>query len=163
MPPPSSARASAAVAYGAWADSAWQRWQTALAPMTERRYAILWHQFHGDSLDAGWSRLRLVGVRGPGGRRLAVFSAWLHDDLEDGTPNTAATWLVDGWGLVVGRATGHVDIYGTSDPDGDGIDDVITSRGVIHWDGTAWRFPAIYSEEPCLMHQVMAPPPGRNN
>jgi hypothetical protein len=161
--PPPASRAGAAVAFGRWADSTWQDWLGSMPPKTERQTAYLRNLFFGDAEDAGWHRVPLFGVKGPGGRRLAAFSVWLYDDRDDGSHNTTGTWLIDGWGNVVARAPGKVDIYGVSDPDGDGIDDVITSRGVIHWDGSAWQFPVIYSEEPCLMHRVMSPPPGRRN
>ena len=39
-------------------------------------------------------------------------------------------------------------------------DEIVTSSGMIRWDGTHWRFPPVYSDEPCLFHKVMAPPKG---
>ena len=161
--PPPASRAGAAAAYRRWADSTWQAWLAGMPPKTERETAYLHEMFWGRTGDADYARLDLFGVRGPGNRRIAVFSAWLHDDHADGSQNTTGTWLVDGWGTVIARSPGNVDIYGTSDPDGDGVDDIITSRGVIHFDGTTWRFPTIYPEEPCLLHRVMSPPPGRRN
>ena len=56
---------------------------------------------------------------------------------------------------------GNVDIYGTVDANHDGIDEIVTSSGLIRWDGTQWRFPRVYSEEPCLAHKIYDPPPGR--
>lgn len=161
--PPPAARAGAAAAYRLWADSTWRAWLASMPPRTDRQVAYLRGMFWGARTDAGYAKQQHFGVMGPGNRRVAVFSTWLHDDHDDGRQNTTGTWVVDGWGTVLARAPGKVDIYGTTDPDGDGIEDVVTSRGVIYWDGTAWRFPAVYSEEPCLLHQVMSPPPGRRD
>lgn len=158
--PPPLAKVGVAVAYRAWADSAYARYRASVKPKTERADAFLWYSFYSDSLDAGLGRKELLGVRGPDGYELAVFSAWLRDDYADGTPNTTGTWIVNGWGWPVARAPGNVDIYGTVDANGDGIDEIVTSSGLIRWDGTQWRFPPVYSDEPCLAHQVMAPPPG---
>lgn len=159
--PPPLAKDAAQRAFVAFADTAWQRYRTLVAPKTERAYAFLWYSFFTDSLDAGYHTRRPVGVRGPNGIHYAAFSFWLHDDAPNGTPpNTTGTWLLDGWGRVVGRWPGNVDVYGTIDGDHDGIDEVLTSRGLIRWNGTAWDFPEIYSEEPCLARRSMTPPPG---
>jgi hypothetical protein len=161
--PSTTSRGAARHAFTEWADSTWQRWREALSPLTEREEATRWYRFYGDSLDAGWHKIRALEITGPEGRPLTVFSAWLNDDHQDGTPNTAATWVVNSWGYVVARSAGHIDIYGATDVDSDGIQEVVSSRGVIRWNGSTWLFPKIYSEEPCLMRQVMGPPPGRDN
>ena len=157
---PPMARSGSKVPFLAFADSAWQRYRTAMKPATERAYAFLWYNFHTDSLDAGHGKRELIGVRGPNGRNLAVFTFWLRDDYADGTPNTTGTWLVDGWGFPLAKMSGNVDIYGTVDSNGDGIDEVVTSGGTIRWDGTRWLMPTIYSDEPCLARRVMSPPKG---
>ena len=158
--PPPLARSGSKFPFLATADSAWQRYLAATKPKTERAYAFLWYSFHTDSLDSGHGTRTLIGVRGPGGRNLAVFTYWLRDDYNDGTPNTTGTWLVDGWGFPVARMSGNVDIYGTVDSDRDGIDEVVTSAGTIRWDGTRWLMPTVYSDEPCLARRVMSPPTG---
>ena len=84
----------------------------------------------------------------------------MHDDQRDGSPNSTATWIIDGWGNPVARFNGNVDIYGTSDGNGDGIDEVITSNGLIRWNGMAWTMPTVYVEEPCMLRRVTSPPPG---
>lgn len=159
-PAPPLARSGAASYFKAWTDSVWHRYETKYAPMTERQHATLYYNFHTDSLDAGWRRIKLWGIHGPDGHNYAVFSAWLRDDQTDGSANTTATWIVNGWGYPVARAPGNVDIYGVSDADGDGIDEVVTSAGVILWDGSEWRFPQVYRDEPCMLHRVTDPPPG---
>ena len=73
------------------ADSSWMHYSTSVAPVTERAAAMLWWDFFGDSADAGWRKIKLFGVQGPGGSNLAVFSFWLHDDYKDGTHNTTGT------------------------------------------------------------------------
>ncbi len=158
--PPPLARLGAAAAYKAWADSVWQRYVTVMQPVSDRESASLWWNFYTDAKDALWSRLKFWGLRGPNGHNYAVFSVWLRDDHKDGTLNTTATWIVDGWGRVVARHDGNVDIYGVTDADGDGIDAVITSSGLIAWENGAWQFPSVYNDEPCLLHRVTGPPPG---
>ena len=158
--PPPLARSGSKVPFLAAADSAWQRYLAATKPKTERAYAFLWYSFHTDSLDSGHGTRTLLGVRGPGGHNLAVFSYWLRDDYNDGTPNTTGTWLVDGWVFPVAKMSGNVDIYGTVDSDGDGIDEVVTSAGTIRWNGSRWLMPTVYSDEPCLARKVMSPPTG---
>lgn len=157
---PLLARRGGYTSYKAWADSAFARYKGYIKPKTDRAVGFLYYSFYSDSLDAGFRKKQLFGVRGPGGYNLAVYSAWLRDDYPDGTPNTTATWIVDGWGIPIARAPGNVDIYGTVDADHDGIDEIVTSSGLIRWDGTQWRFPPVYPDEPCLFHKVMPPPPG---
>ncbi len=158
--PPPLARVGARIPFMATADSAWRRYLAASKPKTERAASSLSRDFYTDSLDASYGKRTLFGVRGPRGFNLAVFTYWLRDDYQDGTPNTTGTWLVDGWGFPVAKMSGNVDIYGTVDSDGDGIDEVLTSAGTIRWDGTRWLMPTVYSDEPCLFRRVMTPPPG---
>ena len=158
--PPPLARIGAKRLFEIWADSVWQRYETKIKPSTERARSSLWFSFYGDSRDAGWGRTKMFGLRGPNGHNYGVFSIWMRDDQRDGTPNSTATWIVNAWGHPVARAEGNVDIYGTYDSDGDGIDEVITSSGLIRWDGSQWGVPAVYVDEPCMLHRVMAPPPG---
>lgn len=154
-PAPPFAKAGAERFFRLWADTVWQRYQERMKPDSEREYAFLWYNFHSDDKDAGWGRTPVIGIRGPEGRNYGVFSVWMRDDHRDSTPNTTATWIVDAWGLPVAQARGNVDIYGTSDSDGDGIDEVVTSAGLIRWTGTDWNFPKVYSDEPCMLRQVM--------
>lgn len=158
--PPMLARAGGKATYLRWADSTFARYKSAIKPKTERAEGFLYYSFYSDSLDAGFGKKQFFGVRGPGGYNLAVYSAWLRDDYPDGTPNTTGTWIVDGWGTPVARSDGNVDIYGTVDADRDGIDEIVTSSGLIRWDGSRWKFPTVYSDEPCLAHKVMTPPRG---
>lgn len=158
--PPPIARAAAKGPFIAWVDSAYARYEAKRAPSTDRAKAALWNSFYGNGRDAGYDRTTMLGVRGPNGHNYAVFSIWLRDDQSDGTPNTTATWIVDGWGRPVFRANGNLDLYGTSDGDGDGIEEVVTSNGLIRWTGTAWSMPTVYVEEPCMLHRVMPAPAG---
>lgn len=159
-PPPPLARSGSKPPFMAFVDSTWDRYREAMQPATEREYAFLWYNFHTDSLDAGHGTRTMYGVHGPNNRNLAVFSFWLRDDHRDGEPNTTGTWLVDGWGNRVATMPGNVDIYGTIDSDADGIDEVVTSAGLIRWDGSRWLMPTVYSDEPCLARRVMTPPRG---
>jgi hypothetical protein len=138
----------------------WQRYEGTIKPATERARQSLWFSFYGEEKDAGYTRTRMHGLRGPNGHNYAAFSVWMRDDQRDGSPNSTATWIVDGWGIPVARASGNVDIYGTSDSDGDGIDEVITSNGLIRWDGSKWVIPVVYVEEPCMLRRMTSPPPG---
>jgi hypothetical protein len=159
-PPPPMARTAGLASYKAWADSAFSRYQGAIHPKTERAAGFLYYSFYSDSLDAGFGKKQLIGVRGPGGYNLAAYSAWLRDDYADGTANTTGTWIVNGWGITVARSGGNVDMYGTVDANQDGVDEILTSSGLIRWDGTQWKFPPVYNDEPCLAHKVMTPPKG---
>jgi hypothetical protein len=143
------------------ADSAFQRYRAVVAPKTERSADYLRSDFFQPTNDAGWTRKQMIGVRGPDGHNYGVVSFWLRDDYPYGRgSNTTGTWIVNAWGYPVARAPGNVDIYGTVDADGDGIEEVVTSSGMIRWDGTQWRIPPVYSDEPCLARRVMSPPPG---
>lgn len=159
-PIPPLAKLGAEDDYMKWADSVWTRYEGIVKPATERARSSLWYSFYGQTRDAGFNKAKMFGVRGPNGHNYAVFSVWMHDDQRDGSPNSTATWIVDGWGTPVVRANGNVDIYGTSDSDGDGIDEVITSNGLIRWNGSAWTMPKVYVEEPCMLRRVTSPPPG---
>jgi hypothetical protein len=159
-PAPPLAKAGAEFAFRMWADSAWLAYEQRMQPRTDRERASLYYSFHGEAADAGWSKVKLFGFRGPRGHDYAAFSVWLRDDSRDGTPNTTATWIIDAWGRLIARAPGNVDIYGASDGDGDGIDELITSSGLIRWAGEAFAFPTVYPDEPCLAKRVMTPPKG---
>lgn len=150
-----AARDGAFQFFHATVDSAWQRYRDFLHPATDRALTYAHNDFWGEGNDAGWARLKVVGVRGPNGARYAAFSFMTHDDYPN-TPNTARTWVVDAWGVPVATINSDIDIYGTVDDNG--IDAIVTSSGLIRWNGTRWVFPPVYSEEPCLYHQVMDPP-----
>lgn len=156
---PPLARLGAHPIFRSWADSVWSRYETRKQPATDRARASLWYSFFGTTQDAGWGRTRIHGLRGPGGHHYGVFSIWMRDDLE-GTPNTTTTWIVNAWGWPVMRVDGNMDIYGTYDTNGDGIDEVITSNGLIRWTGDHWAAPTVYVEEPCMLHRVMPAPAG---
>lgn len=159
-PPPPLAATGAKPFFKAYADSVWTRYDAKYSPMTDRQRATLYYNVYSDSLDAGWHRVKLWGVRGPNGHNYAVFTVWMRDDQTDGTDNTTSTWVVNAWGYPVARRHGNVDIYGVTDSDGDGVDEVATSAGLIRWDGTEWLIPEVYRDEPCMLHRVTSPPPG---
>ncbi len=150
----------AATFYRAFVDSTWTRYLATLGPLSEPGFAYQWNTFYRETRDGGWAQQALIDLVGPGGYRYAVFSTWLYDDHRDGTPNTTRTWIVNAWGWPVAVAPGKFDIYGTVDVDGDGIEEVATSAGLIRWLDGAWRFPPLYEDEPCLAHRIMPAPPG---
>jgi len=156
-PVPPAARDGAWQFFHATSDSAWQRYRAFRHPATDRALEYLHRDFWGANEDAGWTLMKMFGVRGTEGRTYLALSFATHDDYPE-APNTARTWLVDAWGYPVGSVVGNVDIYGTVD-DG-GVDAVVTSSGLIRWDGTQWQFPPVYSEEPCLYHKTMPVPAG---
>ena len=155
--PPPLARDGAWQFYRAVADSAWRRYLDYRKLASPRAIDYQHADFWGPNNDARWGTTRVFGVRGPNGRNYAAFSFAFRDDYPD-QPNTARTWIVDSWGFPVGSVVGNIDIYGTVNDHG--IDAVVTSSGLIRWDGTQWRFPEVYSEEPCLYHQTMPLPTG---
>lgn len=156
-PLPPAARSGAWQFYHAVADTSWRAYLAFRKPATEYAAAYMHQDFWGPDSDARYGKIRMFGVRGPGGRSYAAFSFAMRDDYPD-APNTARTWVVDAWGHPVASAVGNIDLYGTVD-DG-GIDAVVTSSGLIRWDGTQWQIPPVYSEEPCLYHRTMPLPPG---
>ena len=160
-PAPPLARAGGLQFFMAHADSAYQRYRAVVAPQTERAEAYLRSDFYQTTQDGGWSKKKMFGVRGPDGRNYAVVSFWLRDDYPYGKgSNTTGTWIIDAWGIPVAKAPGNVDLYGTVDANGDGIDEIVTSSGMIRWDGTQWQLPPVYSDEPCLARRTLPPPPG---
>ena len=59
--------------------------------------------------------------------------------------------LIGGWGLLLGPLV--VRLAGT--------DEAALNVGTPElWDGTRWRIPPVYSDEPCLARKIMAPPAG---
>ncbi|HEY8063053.1 MAG TPA: hypothetical protein VID74_09655 [Gemmatimonadales bacterium] len=156
-PVPPAARDGAWQFYHAVADSSWQRYLAFRKLTSERAIDYQHADFWGSKGDARWSVTKMFGVRGPNGHNYAALAFAMRDDYPD-APNTARTWIIDSWGYPVGSVVGNVDIYGTVDDHG--VDAVVTSSGLIRWDGTQWRFPSVYSEEPCLYHKTMPLPPG---
>lgn len=159
-PPPTLALSGSRQFFNAWVDSTWKTYLQTLGTLSVRGEEYQRRSFFLEENDAGWSRQRPVAVNGPGGHQYMAFSSWLYDDHTDGRPNTTRTWLVNSWGWPVASSLGKVDIYGTTDTNGDGIDEIITSAGMIRWDGSTWQFPPIYEDEPCLAHEILPPPPG---
>ena len=156
-PLPVAARDGAFQFFHVVGDSSWQRYLGFRKPPTDRASEYMSRDFWGPNNDARWSQLKMFGVRGPGGRNYVAVSFALRDDYPE-TPNTARTWIIDAWGYPVATAIGQIDIYGTVDQGG--IDAVVTSSGLIRWDGTQWLIPPVYSEEPCLYHRTMPLPVG---
>ena len=139
------------------ADSAWLRYVAYRKPDGERAREYMRTDFWGPNGDARYGQLRMFGLRGPEGRTYTAFSFAVRDDRPD-TPNTTRTMVVDAWGFPVATAVGNLDLYGTL-RDGD-TDAILTSSGLIRWDGKQWQIPPVYSEEPCLYHRTMPIPPG---
>lgn len=156
-PPSAAARDGAWQFFRAVADSSWQRYLAFRKLATARAVDYLHADFWGPGNDARWAVTRVFGVHGPNGHNYTAFSFAMRDDYPN-APNTARTWIVDSWGFPVATIVGDADIYGTVDDHG--IDAVVTSSGLIRWDGTQWRLPTIYSEEPCLYHKTMPLPAG---
>ncbi len=160
-PPPLARPVPPASRDGAWqffhavADSAWTHYRDFLKPASPHALDYLHTDFWGGGDDAGWRAVKMFGVHGADGRAYTALSFAFRDDYPN-TPTTARTWVVDAWGVPVAEINSDIDIYGTVDDHGG--DAIVTSSGLIRWDGTHWEFPPVYSEEPCLYHQVMDPP-----
>jgi hypothetical protein len=151
------ARAGVWQFFHATADSAYQAYVAFRKPASVYASDYMHNDFWGSDNDARFGKLRMFGVVGPGGRQYTALTFALRDDYPN-TPNTMRTWIVDSWGYPVASLPSNIDLYGTVD-DG-GIDAVLTSSGLIRWDGTQWRMPRVYSEEPCLYHRTMPLPAG---
>ena len=156
-PLPPTARSGVRQFFHAVADSAWRAYLAFRKPATDRAAAYMWRDYWGPKDDARFGQLQMFGLRGPDGRTYTAFSFAMRDDYPE-APNTARTWVADAWGYPVASATGNIDLYGTV-RDG-AVDAVITSSGLIRWDGTQWQIPPVYSEEPCLYHRSMPLPAG---
>jgi hypothetical protein len=139
------------------ADSAWLRYVAYRKPADDRSREYMRADFWGPNGDARYGQLRMFGLKGTEGRTYTAFSFAVRDDRPD-APNTTRTMVVDAWGFPVATALGNLDLYGTV-RDGD-TDAVLTSSGLIRWDGKQWRIPPVYSEEPCLYHRTMPIPAG---
>jgi hypothetical protein len=85
-------------------------------------------------------------LRGPGGKTLYLGSVHVFDDMqsaEDLYP-IDVTVLIDEQGNVVHRTDYIAGAYwpaARGDLNGDGVDEIFVSGGVVVWDGTTWRFP----------------------
>ncbi len=154
---PPAARSGAYQFFHAVADSSWQAYLVYRKPATDRARDYMWKDFWGPKDDARFSLIRMFGLRGTDGRTYTAFSFAMRDDSPV-APNTTRTWVVDAWGYPVATAVGNIDLYGTVDDHG--VDAVVTSSGLIRWDGTRWQIPPVYSEEPCLYHKTMPLPAG---
>jgi hypothetical protein len=155
--PSKTARDGALQFFHAIADSAWQTYLAYRKPETDRAKEFMWRDFWGPKDDGRYAQLPMYGLRGPEGRTYTAFSFAMRDDRPD-APNTTRILVVDAWGYPVATAVGNIDLYGTV-PDG-ATDAVLTSSGLIRWDGKQWQIPPVYSEEPCLYHRTMPLPPG---
>lgn len=155
--PSRTAREGAMQFFHAIADSAWIAYVGYRKPETDRAREYMRADFWGSNGDARYGQLRMFGLRGPEGRTYSVLSFAMRDDRPD-APNTTRTMVIDAWGFPVAATTGNIDLYGTV-ADGD-VDAALTSSGLIRWDGTQWRIPPVYSEEPCLYHRTMPIPAG---
>ena len=143
--------------YHATVDSAWQAYLAFRKPASVYASDYMRKDFWGPNDDGRYAQVHKFGVNGAEGRHYTAMAFALRDDYPD-IPTTKRTWIVDAWGYPVASIPANIDIYGTVD-DG-GIDAVLTSSGLIRWDGTQWRMPPVYSEEPCLYHRTMPLPPG---
>lgn len=143
--------------YHATVDSAWQSYLAYRKPASVYASDYMRKDFWGPNDDGHYAQIRKFDVLGPAGRHYTAMAFALRDDYPD-LPTTKRTWIVDAWGYPVASMAANIDIYGTVN-DG-GIDAVLTSSGLIRWDGTQWRMPPVYSEEPCLYHRTMPLPPG---
>jgi hypothetical protein len=162
-PKPAIKPLAPAVRDGAWqffqalADTSYTRYKMFLHPATDRAVQYAFADFWGPASDGRYSGVKMFGVRGPNGHNYAAFSFAFRDDYPN-LPNTARTWIVDAWGYPVATIVGNIDLYGTVDDNG--IDAIVSSSGLIRWNGTRWQLPKVYSEEPCLYHKTMPLPAG---
>jgi hypothetical protein len=155
--PSRTARNGAMQFFQAIVDTAWLAYVAYRKPATDRAQEYMRADFWGPIGDGRFGQMKMFGLKGPEGRTYTAFSFALRDDRPD-VPNTTRTMVVDAWGFPVATAIGVLDLYGTV-KDGD-TDAILTSSGLIRWDGKQWQIPPVYSEEPCLYHRTMPLPPG---
>ncbi len=89
----------------------------------------------------GGSNSPIYSLRGPGGVALAFFSVSLNDDPSDHGQTTQFSMLASLQGTILVRSADTYTVYGISDVDGDGIDEIVTETGIIRWDGHRWKLP----------------------
>ncbi|HZI99031.1 MAG TPA: LamG domain-containing protein [Gemmatimonadaceae bacterium] len=82
-------------------------------------------------------------VRGPGGAPVFVTSIQLGDDLSDHNGNTRLLLIVGARGNVLARRDGSFNILTVGDTNGDGVDEIILSEGIVGWSGKHWMIPAV--------------------
>ena len=76
----------------------------------------------------------VYALRGPDGALYAAAVRWGAD------PFAVDFVIADATGRVVARARGRYDVEAVGDMNGDGVDEIVTDRGVIAWSGTRWVF-----------------------
>ncbi len=81
---------------------------------------------------------------------MGVLAYALDDDPSDHGQTTRRTVLLSPMGTVVAEAPVAYHILTVVDLDGDGVDEILTPEGAIHWTGRQWVFPPRRVEDSCL-------------
>lgn len=90
------------------------------------------------------SRLRILQFRGPNGSVLhyATFDLEVVDIPAGAVPEKSlySRQIVSDSGTVLANLPGAERMVGTTDTNGDGVDELVLENGLVTWDGRAWRF-----------------------
>lgn len=90
------------------------------------------------------SRRRILQFRGPNGSVLhyATFDLEVIDVPAGAVPEKSlySRQIVADDGTVVANLPGAERMVGTTDTDGDGVDELVLENGLVTWDGRGWRF-----------------------
>jgi hypothetical protein len=90
------------------------------------------------------SRLRILQFRGPNGSVLhyATFDLEVIDIPAGAVPEKSlySRQIVSDDGTVLANLPGAERMVGTTDADGDGVDELVLENGLVTWDERVWRF-----------------------
>ncbi len=90
------------------------------------------------------SRRRILRFRGPNGSALhyATFDLEVIGKPSGAVPELSlySRQIVSDGGAVLANLPGAQRMVGTTDSDGDGVDELVLENGLVTWDGREWRF-----------------------
>ena len=136
---PAAVRQGFRTTYVADLERVYQRGSKELRTASEKAELRRW--VYGEDGRGRLNDLSFVPFRGPSGPMYFVF-VYFNDDLEDRGGGTRHSYLLDSAGKVVERRTDGYSIKAAGDLNGDGIDELLTETGPIHWNGQRWVYPS---------------------
>ena len=122
----------------------------AYQPERQRAHAVWLERTRGRATPeqlraaAQHSQRRILQFRGPRGSVLhyATFDLEVIDDPAGAVPEKSlySRQIVSDSGTVLANLPGAERMVGTTDADGDGVDELVLENGLVTWDGRGWRF-----------------------
>ena len=136
---PAAVRQAFRATYMADLEQAYQRGSKKLSKASEKAELRRW--IFGEDGKGKLDGLTFIPFRGPSGPMYFVF-VYFNDDLSDHGMGTRHSYLLDSAGKVVERRAEGFGIADVGDLNGDGIDELLTETGTIHWNGQRWVYPS---------------------